>query len=664
MPVVTWIHDAADPLASGELRRLGLPALGIEADGWSCRFVHADRAAAAPTDILVTPLSALDVLPVFAGDQPPLVVVEIDDLVAETRPALVRNLPALSGRIAAVIARGPASRRRARAALGSSVPIHDIPDCAERLEELKAAALRFSVAWPLEPAPDVPSGLELWFAEAGDLIDGAEITAVAAAWAAPGAGRRAAIAPIETLEWLRQAGTVFDLGLSSPDALGAALEAEPACLAPSGALAARLRRRRKIERYGAMVPPVAADADADAADCDPKAVAAAWRRVLGGLAAGRAKVVVRPPAITLFLDLIQDLDLALPLIDELIHRKDARLKLVVSSWLMERSPRVSAELEARGVAAEVVARAAVLSGAEPSLGDVDALVSVVETSDPAHARVHALFQRARALGVPTFSLQHGIENIGLTYFDAADAEIVSDHVLTWFPREHTPSRLPNSLKPRLVHVGRPSQNTSRAHDFDSVFSGFDRLAAVFENLHWDRYDDTYRRRFLDDCSDFAMAFPTTAVLIKPHHAGLWAAKNRGAFPAWTANLVMADPTDPFWEPFTAPSLIAAADLVITTPSTVALDAALARKPVAVVAYGHDLPAFQPLPLLQSASDWIAFGEQAASADTARKRAAFVTRNTKAGLAERDAVAYLLAVAQDRAGRRADPAGRQENWTAA
>jgi hypothetical protein len=270
--------------------------------------------------------------------------------------------------------------------------------------------------------------------------------------------------------------------------------------------------------------------------------------------------------------------------------------------------------------------------------------------------VHALFQRARALGVPTFSLQHGIENIGLTYFDPADTEIVSDHVLTWFPREHTPSRLPNALKPRLVHVGRPTQNTARAADFDAVFSGFDRLAAVFENLHWERYDDTYRRRFLDDCSEFAQAFPTTAVLIKPHHAGLWAAKNRGAFPAWTANLVMADPTDPFWEPFTAPSLIAAADLVITTPSTVALDAALARKPVAVVAYGHDLPAFQPLPLLQSAADWIAFGGHASSPDTARKRAAFVTRNTRPGAAEQEAVAYLLAVAQERAGRRAERTG--------
>jgi hypothetical protein len=661
MPVITWIHDAADPLASGELRRLGLPALVVEGEGWTSRFVHADRARGLQTDILVTPLAALDVLPVFAGDHPPLVIVEIDDLTAETRPALVRNLPALSGRIAAVCARGPASRRRARAALGSTVPIHDIPDSAERLEELKAAALRFSVPWSTEALPDLPAGLELWFAEAGDLIDGAEITAVADAWAAPGEGCRTAIAPAETLEWLRQAGAVFDIGLHTPDAVGAALECEPICLAPSGAQAARLRRRRKIERYGAAVAVSAAPADADVGDCDPKAVGAAWRRLLDALAAGRSRAVHRTPAITLFLDLIQDLDLALPLVDELIHRKDARLKIVVSSWLMDRSPRVSAELEARRLTPDVVARPAVLSGAEPSLGDVDALVSVVETSDPAHTRVHALFQRARALGVPTFSLQHGIENIGLTYFGGSDAEIVSDHVLTWFPREHTPSRMPNSLKPRLVHVGRPSQNTGRAVDFDAVFSGFDRLAAVFENLHWDRYDDTYRRRFLDDCSEFAQAFPTTAVLIKPHHAGLWAAKNRGAFPAWTANLVMADPTDPFWEPFTAPSLIQAADLVITTPSTVALDAALARRPVAVVAYGHDLPAFQPLPLLQSAADWIAFGEQAASADTARKRASFVSRNTKAGVAEHDAVAYLLAVAQDRAARRADPVGK---WTAA
>lgn len=656
MPVATFIHDAADPLASGELRRLGVAALAMEAGGWTTCFVHADQAKGLETDVLVVPVAALDVLPAFAGERPPAVVLEIDELTAETRPALVRNLPILTGRLAAVVARGPASRRRARGALGSALPIILIPDVADRLEELRAAALRFDIAWRAGPLPDLPSGLELWFAEAGDLIDAAEVAGVAAAWAEPSSGYRLAAAPAETLEWLRQAGAAFDAGVSGPEAVAAALEAEPVCLTPLGAQAARLRRRRKIERYGAALASPTAEADADGSDCDPRAVGAAWRRVAQEALAGRSRTSVRPPSVQIFLDLIQDLDLALPLVDELIQRKDARLRISASSWLMERSPRVSAELEARGITPDVVSRDAVTAGAEPSLSDVDALVSVVETSDPAHARVHALFQRARALGVPTFSLQHGIENIGLTYFDPADTEIVSDHVLTWFSRDHTPARMPNALKPRLVHVGRPTQAHARAADFDAVFAGFDRLAAVFENLHWERYDETYRRRFLDDCSEFAQAFPNTAVLIKPHHAGLWSAKNRGSFPAWTANLVMADPTDPFWEPFTAPSLIQAADLVITTPSTVALDAALARKPVAVVAYGHDLPAFQPLPLLQSAADWISFGEQAASTDSARKRAAFVTRNTKPGAPEQEAVAYLLAVARERAGRRAERTG--------
>jgi hypothetical protein len=133
---------------------------------------------------------------------------------------------------------------------------------------------------------------------------------------------------------------------------------------------------------------------------------------------------------------------------------------------------------------------------------------------------------------------------------------------------------------------------------------------------------------------------------------MWSARNRAAFPQWSSNLVMADPSDPFWEPFTAPSLIAAADLVITTPSTVALDAALARKPVAVAAYGMDLPAFAPLPLLQSGADWIAFAAAGSSPEEARRRAEFVSRAAMPGVAEREAVSYLLAVAGDRQRRRA------------
>jgi hypothetical protein len=46
--------------------------------------------------------------------------------------------------------------------------------------------------------------------------------------------------------------------------------------------------------------------------------------------------------------------------------------------------------------------------------------------------------------------------------------------------------------------------------------------------------------------------------------------------------------------------------VITTPSTVALDAARYSLPVAVFAGDLDLSNYQPLPLLQALADWQAF----------------------------------------------------------
>jgi hypothetical protein len=45
------------------------------------------------------------------------------------------------------------------------------------------------------------------------------------------------------------------------------------------------------------------------------------------------------------------------------------------------------------------------------------------------------------------------------------------------------------------------------------------------------------------------------------------------------------------------------DSVITTPSTVALDAVLAGKPVGVVGYDLELPLYEPLPILRSGEDW-------------------------------------------------------------
>lgn len=76
--------------------------------------------------------------------------------------------------------------------------------------------------------------------------------------------------------------------------------------------------------------------------------------------------------------------------------------------------------------------------------------------------------------------------------------------------------------------------------------------------------------------------------------------------------MIADPLDQKWESYTANQLLGRLDAVITTPSTVALDAARARKPVAVVGYGLDLSIYSPLPVISDARQWDEFVQQVKS----------------------------------------------------
>lgn len=649
MPIVTWIHCDPDPLASGELRRLGIAALAIEGGAWRSSFVRADEVAAAVAgDIVVAPLAALSVVSALSVGDAVRVIVEVDDGAAADADALA-VLAAMSSRLSSVIVRGHFARAQVEAALAGSAPIHLIPDVAETLPELAAAGLRFAKRTPSPQTAALPEGCELWFADAGDVVEAWEVAELARMWREPSSLPRLAVADPATLEWLAQSGVAAKVHASGPAAVALALAHSRSCAVPLRDAGSSVRRLRKAQRHGVSAGP---SMTAAAAACDPKAVGEAWRRVLAAAAARGASTGEGELGILLFLDLVQDLDLALPLLDEIIQQPGVRLRVVLSTWLEERSPRVMAELDARGLTPERLTRLAVLQGSGPQLDRVDAVICVVETSDPAHARSHALVKRARAQAIPTFSLQHGLENVGLTMFAGGEGDrtILSDHVLVWFSRENTPPVTPAALRPRLAHFGRPRQE-ARSNEVRAIFDGFGRLAAVFENLHWERYTQAFRRRFLDDCVEFAMAYPDTAVLLKPHHAGMWTSRNRASISQWSPNLVLADPSDPLWEPFTAPSLIAAADLVITTPSTVALDAALARKPVAVAAYGMDLPAFEPLPLLQGGSDWIEFGRDAAPAAGALDRARFVNRSTLSGPAEKEAVAFLLAMAREGRGRR-------------
>jgi hypothetical protein len=252
-------------------------------------------------------------------------------------------------------------------------------------------------------------------------------------------------------------------------------------------------------------------------------------------------------------------------------------------------------------------------------------------------------------------MQHGVENVGLirTEADTDEPALLSDHLFTWAPPGATTKDASPTLRPRLVPTGRASSPASRVDDLKGALAQFRTIAVVFENLHWNRYDAAWRRRFLADCVEFAALEPKRCVVLKPHHAGLWSTRNTHQFPNWPQNLVLADPADPFWEPFTAPSLLQLADLVITTPSTVALDAVLAKKPVAVAAYGLELEAYRPLTLLHSLHDWMGFATASQSIGEARRRAAFLAKTTSGGdEAHCLVVSRMLASVQERASARA------------
>ena len=645
---VLWLYSDFDPLQSGELRRLCVPALAMEGEDWTCEVSPAAAVTTPPTcDIVVAPLATANALP-FLGPAVK-VVLEVDTGTTLTDADAAEVLRALSNRIVGVAARGVRAASWANDILEGRAPVWLIPDPAVRRVELEAAALELGLPDPPREPPPLPEGLELWFSEPGDHIDPEEVRALSELWAAEGDAPRLVVAPPSIGEWMRQAGVRAQVLPWSPATLAAALAKASHCVFVGGKTYVRARRQVLALRSGAAAEGPAAPFSTV---FQPTQVAASWSKALTEAVACRRPLKAGDRVrVLVFLDLIQDLDPALPLIEALAGHADAELKVVVSGWLARHSPRVAAALRLRGLAFDIWDRAAVLAGTQPKLAGADAVVVVAESSLSAHAVSHALVTHARAERIPTFALQHGVENVALHHLEGdPEATMAADHVFVWFPPGRAAAAAP-ALRPRMLHVGRAPAPPVELGHLQGAFTGFDSVVAVFENLHWNRYDEAWRARFLTDCAQFAHSEPNRAVILKPHHAGRWSVKNRHLIPHWPSNLIVADPTDPFWEPYSAGALVHLADLVITTPSTVALDAAQAAKPVAIAAYGLELPAYAPLMMIQRVEDWSGFCAQADGVDDARRRVVFLGRTAAGYDVAKTAVAYVVRAAVERRSQR-------------
>lgn len=428
----------------------------------------------------------------------------------------------------------------------------------------------------------------------------------------------------------------------------AALEPLAGCLALEG-IEAGLRRYLGNPADGAG--DVAAARAILASRYDRTVVGGEWRRLLDDVATRRraAPADDRLPVL-FFLDLVQDLDVVRPVISAARADAGIAVSIWVTGSLAGRSPRVLTQLGALGLRPRIIPGDDWRGGFEAELRRHAALVTGSESTAGPHRRAHALTRLANDLGLATVTLQHGVETVGLTYFDDVHdvgIRFAARQVLTWGPVESLPPSVPAETRAKCFAVGRPVAPPAAVPHLPLPTE--DRpCIAVFENLHWHRYEKAYRAAFLADLGRLADAFPHARILVKPHHAGRWLAPRSARSLAARCNVVLVDPAAPDWEPFTAPAIVAVVDAAITTPSTVALDAAQAGCPVAVAAYGLDLPAYAPLPLLHRFEDWRSFvtdvleGTAGGAAGTA-----YVERCTLPG----DAAGRVLEAIRMAAGRR-------------
>lgn len=338
-------------------------------------------------------------------------------------------------------------------------------------------------------------------------------------------------------------------------------------------------------------------------------IGTAWSEVLKAAMipqSGKEKTV--DPELIVVLHLIQDLDLAMPV---MLAAKARGIGVVAwsSISLLKKSPRVAASLRTHRIPLVAIAEG---EGAKrPAFPDnTKALLSVAETNLGPHRFTHALTQEAKRAGLLTATMQHGLENVGLTYSDEVHLiekiEFAADRIYLWGSEDTLHQGIRPNTRAKCISAGcpkpamEPAANLSGLLDDDAVVIG------VFENLHWHRYSDEYRQFFLDGIADLALQFPAITFLVKPHHAGLWlTSRFKGDKPAAT-NIVIADPKDPAWEAYTAGSLLGRMKAVITTPSTVALDAARHGLPTAIVAHTLELDNYLPLHQIRHPEDWSHF----------------------------------------------------------
>ncbi len=380
----------------------------------------------------------------------------------------------------------------------------------------------------------------------------------------------------------------------------------------------------------------------------PDRIADQWENVLHQIRVSPRPVKSRlskerVQTVAVVINLAQDFDLALGVLREAARWRGIRLQAWVSLPLLESSPRVWKGLRAHDIDFRILDDQ---TDADLNFRGIGGLITIAETNQSTHRFSHRIAMLANKEGIPTYTMQHGFENIGLTYSDnrypIERISFASKTIFTWSPLNLLHPGVPSETRERCIPVGC-SKDVPTGKIGLPLPVNRRLVVGIFENLHWERYDRRYAERFVQDTQSLAERFPEIVFLIKPHHTGRWlTSRYEGSVPS-LSNLVIADPAHPEWEQFTASQLVNSLDGIITTPSTVAVDAARAGKPVAVVGYDLDVSVYSPLLILGETEDWVGFVDNLQDPALVQRSADFVSRAVCRGNAS---ASILCKIAED------------------
>lgn len=383
----------------------------------------------------------------------------------------------------------------------------------------------------------------------------------------------------------------------------------------------------------------------------PPAIATLWETALhkarNNQSRHRKNATHDVSGVAIVVDLLQDVEIALPIAENIIKRK-IRLDIITSERCLRSSPRLHQWLKSKKIIPTFISSVDMKHLDSRWFHNISHLLTISETSGGPHKIAHALTHIANGANIKTATLQHGFENIALTYRDEEygdDISIAAQNIYIWGEPDGLPSWVSQSIRQRAIGTGRINSTGSakREHKHPRLMGTAAKIG-VFENLHWSRYPETYRAHFLTHLGATAAKAPDVTFFVKPHPAGRWLTKHPEMLTTLPDNVIIMHPNEKDWAMVGAHDIISAVDGVITTPSSIAIDAAQCAKRVAIVKDDlNDLENYDPLDFLETTEDWHTFVNQVTQGQKTQdmsKTDAFLKRVCKTTKTQ-DAIDFLI-----------------------